>query len=123
MPEGYDIKAVLYAHGGVVFAFLDNHRPYSIIGEYSQLLERAKRCSSERLGNLTVKIRENADHPNIQAIAVLTDKRGVSRQAFEAMLPKLFPGRTIQSRWITNFQQENGHLAVALVGLRRLQQD
>lgn len=109
------ISGMFYAHRGAVFGFFETKLPYSI-PEYRALRDRARELSSPEVGNITIRFIEYPEHPNEQGYAILTDKRGVKRKHFEALLPKLFPRCKLDiGGWVSNFNQDGGRLFLALV--------
>lgn len=106
---------LVYAHRGVMFGFFSTESPYGI-SECRALKDRAHKLSSPEVGNITVRLIEYPEHPNEQGYAVLTDKRGVKRKQFEALMPKLFPRCKLDiGGWISRFEQDGGRLFGALV--------
>jgi len=57
----------------------------------------------------------------MQGLAVLTDRQGVNHSRFETLVAHLFPECTLETRWVTNFAQEDGLLFLGLVAQRILQ--
>ncbi len=108
------IKGVFYAHGGQVFAFMDTNQPYGIPG-CAQLMRLAKARSNAQVGALEVRLVEDERFADMQAFAILTDKRDANRGVFERAVTSLFPGCKLETKWITNFRQEDGQLFWALL--------
>lgn len=96
------IKGGFFEEEGYVFALLEpvfDLNPQAI----AQLCEAGKQASSSRLGKITVSA-----IPDRQYIGVITDRAGVKRRHFAAMVQGLFPDCKLQvDKWITRSSKKH----------------
>lgn len=110
----------LYSHGGITVAYLATEQWYAI-REVGAAMRRAAALSNERNGQVTLRLHENEEHPETQCFILLPKGKRIRRGQFEEMIRTVFPGYTLDTKWITDVLDPR--LIIALLGRRLFDRD